>query len=166
MKKERLLNLLFELIKDSKRSDRELAKVLGISQPTVTRLRKVLEREAILQYTIIPNLSYLGFDIIAFTCVRTRELEKPLWEEGRKWAKQKPNIVFVGTGQGMDSDAIMVSIHKEYADFLKFTQIFRRDWGKYVAEFKTFLVSTKGSIQLKHFSFNHLIDAYKKEIRE
>ena len=166
MKKERLLNLLFELIKNSKRSDRELAKALRISQPTVTRLRKVLEREAILQYTIIPNLSYLGFDIVAFTCVRTRELDKPLWEEGKEWAKQQPNIVFVSTGQGMDSDAIMVSVHKEYADFLKFAQIFRRDWGKYVAEVKTFLLSLKGSVQLKHFSFNYLVDAYKKEPSE
>jgi len=44
MKQEKLLKLLFELIKNSKRSDRDLAKILDISQPTVTRLRKVLEK--------------------------------------------------------------------------------------------------------------------------
>jgi len=47
MKREKLLKLLFALIKNSKRSDRDLAKILGFSQPTVTRLRKALEKEAI-----------------------------------------------------------------------------------------------------------------------
>jgi len=58
----------------------------------------------------------------------------PLWEQGKKWAAIQPNVVFVSTGQGMDSDAIMVSVHKNYADFVKFYQIFRRDWGKHLAD--------------------------------
>lgn len=77
MKREKLLKLLFALIKNSKRSDRDLAKILGFSQPTVTRLRKALEKEAIEQYTIIPNLPYLDFDIIALTFSRTKELVHP-----------------------------------------------------------------------------------------
>lgn len=78
MKQEKLLKLLFALIKNSKRSDRDLAKILGFSQPTVTRGRKALEKEAIKQYTIIPKLPYLGFDIIALTFSRTKELVHPL----------------------------------------------------------------------------------------
>ena len=39
---KRMMNLLLEFLKDSKRSDRELAKVLGVSQPTVTRMRQRL----------------------------------------------------------------------------------------------------------------------------
>ena len=108
MKQEKLIKLLFELIKNSKRSDRDLAKILGISQPTVTRLRKVLEREAIKQYTIIPNLSYFGFDIVAFIFSRTKELVHPLWDKGKEWAKEQPNIVFVSTGQGMEADALLI----------------------------------------------------------
>jgi len=34
--KKRMMSLLLEYLKSSKRSDRELAKVLGVSQPTVT----------------------------------------------------------------------------------------------------------------------------------
>ena len=163
MKQEKLLKLLFALIKKSKRSDRDLAKILGFSQPTVTRVRKALEKEAIKQYTIIPNLPYLGFDIIAFTFSRTKELVHTLWEKGKKWLAKQPNVVFVSTGQGMDADAIMVSVHKNYADFVKFYHVFRRDWGKDLADFKIFLMSIKGSVQLKPFSFNYLIDAYQKE---
>jgi DNA-binding Lrp family transcriptional regulator len=163
MKQEKLLKLLFELIKNSKRSDRDLARILDISQPTVTRLRKVLEKEAIKQYTVIPNLSYLGFDIIALTLFRSKELVHPLVENGQKWAKQQPNVVYVSTGQGIDSDGLVVSIHENYADFVKYYQLFRRDWGKYLEDFKIFLISEKGSIIMKPFSFNYLTDAYKKE---
>ena len=42
--KKRMMSLLLELLKDSKRSDRELAKILGVSQPTITRLRHKLEK--------------------------------------------------------------------------------------------------------------------------
>ena len=162
MKQERLVKLLFELIKNSKRSDRDLAKILHMSQPTVTQLRKSLEREAIEQYTIIPNLSYLGFDIVAFTFTRTKELVHPLWEEGRNWAKQQPNVVFASTGQGIEADVVVVSVHKDYADFVKFYQVFRRDWGKHLQDFKVFLISIRGSATLKHFSFNYLVDHIRK----
>ena len=162
MKQEKLIKLLFELMKNSKRSDRDLAKILSISQPTVTRLRKVLEREAIKQYTIIPNLSYFGFDIVAFIFSRTKELVHPLWDKGKEWAKEQPNIVFVSTGQGMEADALLISVHKDYADFVKFYHVFRRDWGKYLDDFKVFLISLSGSITLKSFTFNYLIDAYQK----
>lgn len=163
MKKEKLINLLFELVKNSKRSDRDLAKILAISQPTVTRLRKALEKEAIRQYTVIPNLSYLDFDLVAFTFARTKELVHPLWDEGKKWAAKQPNVVFASTGQGIEADALMVSVHKDYADFVKFYHIFRRDWGKYLQDFKIFLISVKGSVTLKTFSFNYLVEAHQKE---
>jgi len=38
------LKLVSELIKNSRRSDRELARVLGLSQPTVGRMIKKLEK--------------------------------------------------------------------------------------------------------------------------
>jgi len=162
MKQENLLNLLSALIKNSKRSDRELARTLKVSQPTVTRLRKTLEKEAVKQYTVIPDLSYLGFDLIAFIIARSKELVQPLWDEGKKWGPRQPNVVFLSTGQGIDGDAIMVSIHKDYADFVKFYHVFRQDWSKYLEDFKIFLVSVRGSVQMKPFSFDYLVDAKQK----
>ena len=38
------LKLVSELIKNSRRSDREVARVLGLSQPTVGRMIKKLEK--------------------------------------------------------------------------------------------------------------------------
>jgi DNA-binding Lrp family transcriptional regulator len=162
MKQEKLVKLLFELIKNSKRSDRDLAKTLDISQPTVTRLRKSLEKEAIEQYTVIPDLSYMGFDIVAFTFARSKELVQPLWEKGKKWGSQQPNVVFLSSGQGMSEDALMVSVHKDYANFVKFYQAFRRDWGPVLQDFNTFLISVRGSFLMKPFSFNYLIEAHRE----
>jgi DNA-binding Lrp family transcriptional regulator len=166
MKQENLTKLLFELIKNSKRSDRDLARILDISQPTVTRLRGILEKEAIKQYTAIPNLSYIGLDIIAFIFSSTKELVHPLWDKAREWAKDQPNVVFVSTGQGIDSDALIISIHADYSDFVKFYQAFRRDWGKFLRDFKVFLISMSGSINLKPFSYNYLIGACQKSSSE
>jgi DNA-binding Lrp family transcriptional regulator len=90
MKREKLLTLLFALIKNSKRSDRDLAKILGFSQPTVTRIRKALEKEAIKQYTIIPNLPYLGFDIIALTFSVRRSLCIPFGKKERNGRRNSP----------------------------------------------------------------------------
>jgi hypothetical protein len=90
----------------------------------------------------------------------------PLWEQGKKWSKERPNLVFASTGQGINADALIISVHKNYADFVKFYQEFRRDWGKYLEEFKIFLISVSGSVIMKKFSFNYLIDACKKEKSE
>jgi len=90
MKREKLLKLLFALVKNSKRSDRDLAKILGFSQPTVTRLRKALEKEVIEQYTIIPSLPYLDFDIIALTFSRTKELVHPFGIKERNGRQNNP----------------------------------------------------------------------------
>lgn len=166
MKRDKLTRLLFELIKNSKRSDRELARTLHISQPTVTRLRKTLEKDAIEQYTVIPRISYLGYDIVAFTFAQSKELVQPLFERGKKWAANKPNVIFLSSGLGMEGDAMMVSIHREYADFIRFYTSFRRDWGDTLQNFRTFLISIRGSTQMKPFSYDYLIDADEKAIQK
>ena len=40
---------------------------MGVSQPTVTRRRAELEKEKLLDYTAIPDLKKLGFEILAIT---------------------------------------------------------------------------------------------------
>jgi DNA-binding Lrp family transcriptional regulator len=69
------LRLISELVKNSRRSDRELAKRLGISQPTVSRTRVRLEKQGLIDYSAIPNLAKLGFEIIAVTFGR-RDFQK------------------------------------------------------------------------------------------
>ena len=62
---------MIELLKNSKESDRKLARKLGVSQPTITRTRNKLEREGFIRsYTIFPNWRKLGFEILALTFVK------------------------------------------------------------------------------------------------
>lgn len=60
------MKLLSELLKDSKRSDRELAKVLGVSQPTVTRMRTKLVKEGMIRdWIVVPDFVKMGYEIFS-----------------------------------------------------------------------------------------------------
>jgi len=157
MRQEKLVKLFCELIKNSRRSDRDLAKILGFSQPSVSRLRKILEKEAIIQYTAIPDFSYLGFNLIVFTFYRMKEPVHPLREKAEKWLNEQPNVVFSSEGQGMDADRVMMSVHRDYADFSEFHQKCRRELGPYIESFRTFIVSLRGHEISRLFTFNDLV---------
>ncbi len=67
------LNLLSELMKNSRRSDRELAKAIGSTQPTVTRTRRKLEKLGVIrEYTAIPDFSKLGYELLSLTFVKMK----------------------------------------------------------------------------------------------
>ena len=109
MVKEKAIILLYELMKNSRRSDRDLAKILEVSQPTITRMRKKLETsEYISEYTLIPNLVKLGFEIVAFTflnvaqtCTDPNMTPEQLAEKAHKWIGRNKNVVFSGAGDGI-----------------------------------------------------------------
>ena len=106
--------ILWELVKNSRRSDRELAKVLGISQPTVTRRRTVLEKELIDGYTAIPKWEKLGYEILAITFVKIKSqiASKKEYEITRKkgldWLMGQPNIIMAGACRGPGADSFMI----------------------------------------------------------
>jgi DNA-binding Lrp family transcriptional regulator len=66
--KDTELKLISELMKNSRRSDRELAKVIDSTQPTVTRMRRKLEKSGIIkEYTMIPDFNKLGYKLCSIT---------------------------------------------------------------------------------------------------
>ena len=157
--KEKMKRLLFELVKNSKNSDRNLAKILGVSQPTVTRMRKKLEEKVIVEYTVTPNLTELGYELMAITFVSTRGSVKSEEEQKKafeKWMMEQPNIVFACDGNGMGMNVMMVSIHKDYTDFLGLVMKLRTDWSETLGEIKTFVSSIKGGVILKPYSLKYL----------
>src|SRR5512136_2839667 len=111
MKEEKMTKLLRELVRNSKRSDRELAKAIGASQPTVTRNRKLLEKY-IRSYTIVPEFDKIGYEIIALTFAKTKafnteDMDKRM-KEIHEWASKHPNVVFASDGEGLGKDTVMV----------------------------------------------------------
>ena len=66
--------VLSELMKNSRRSDRELARAMKSSQPTVTKARRKLEKQGYIEeYTMIPHFDKLGYEILAVTFFRYKK---------------------------------------------------------------------------------------------
>lgn len=158
-----MIQLLQELIKNSKRSDRDLAKILDVSQPTLTRMRKRLERDNyILDYTAIPNLTKLGFEIVAFTFLnidhfdpKSGELGSAIGEPTHKWVGHNSKIIFAGGGEGLHgSNCMIISVHRDFTDYTDFVSDFRAQWTVGATGIESFLVSLKAKMP-KPFSFRN-----------
>lgn len=157
-KEKERIKLLFELIKGARRSDRELAKVLKISQPTITRKRTRLEMEGYIQeYTIIPSIAKIGYEIIAFTFLAFTESRPELLQKAREWTKKQPNIVFASDGEGLAMSSIIVSVHKNYSSFSELITNLRIDWQPNLKDVQSFILSVnRPELIIKPFSFKYL----------
>lgn len=161
--KDTELKLLSELIKNSRRSDRELAKAIGVSQPTVSRTIKKLEKEEFLEYTAIPNLVKLGYEIMAVTFgKRNHEAHPENIEKAKDFMKRHPTIIFVASGMGSNSDRMAISIHRTFSDYNKFMNDVRTEWEGYMNT-EAFLINLKGNDILRPLSFKHVTDYLKEK---
>jgi len=108
--------ILSELMKNSKSSDRQIAKTLGVSQPTVIGRRAMLEDELSLLYMTIPDWEKLGFRIIAFTLAKWKHRVFPedRITDAKAFISEHPSVVFASCGHGLDADRICVSFHGSY----------------------------------------------------
>jgi len=160
MRKELVSQLLRELLKNSKRSDRELAKVLKVSQPTITRTRHKLEQSGLIQdYTIVPNFRKMGFEILALTFVKmgAEILTPERMEEAREYAAKFPNAIFASTGEGLGMTGVIISFHKNYTDYHQKINLLRTDWKDFTENIETFVISI-GEEEFKRFSLTYLRD--------
>ena len=161
--------ILRELMKGAKRSDREIAEVLGVSQPTVTRRRVTLERELIDSYTVIPKWRKLGYKILAFTFVKTKPILgsedrfAAAQEMGTKWLMENPNIIMGGGCRGMGMNAFFISVHKGYSDFNQFMLKLHRKMGDMIDDSQTFMVELGGSELLKPLHLKYLAETKQEE---
>jgi DNA-binding Lrp family transcriptional regulator len=157
-KEKEKLQLLLELIKNARKSDREIAKALKISQPTVTRKRALLEKEGyVREYTVIPNLERMGYEIMAVSLLTFSESKPELTEKAREWCKRQPSILFAGGGEGLGMHSIMVSVHKNYASYSRLITKLREDWQPNLKDVQSFLSSvSRKELLYKPFSFRYL----------
>jgi len=108
MRKDLPQKLLRELLKNSKQSDRELAKILKVSQPTITRTRHKLEKSGLIKdYTIVPDFKKMGFQLLAINLAKIRPevLSSGVIEKAREFIERFPNTIFASTGEGMGMNA-------------------------------------------------------------
>jgi DNA-binding Lrp family transcriptional regulator len=157
--------LLMELLKNSHRSDRQLAKVLDISQPTITRRRNLLEKEIIESYTTIPKWEKLGYEIFAITLVKIKAViaSKKRYADVRKrgleWLMSQNKVVMAGSCRGMVVDSFMMSFHKSYSDYDEFMRNYRLELGDFIDDVQSILVNLRGKELLKPLNFKYLAEA-------
>jgi len=154
--------LLFELMKDSHRSDRQLAKALGISQPTVTRRRALLEDNIIEGYTVVPKFGQIGYEITAFTMLKTTLNHKKGQEKEEAckrlndWYMKQSNVILVADGQGMGFDAVCVSLHESYTDYAQFLRTQNSELSDLITETQTFIADLKPGVIIKPLHLKYL----------
>lgn len=157
--------MLSELIKNSRRSDRELAKAIGTSQPTATRIRSKLEKEGFIkEYTTLPNLNRIGYAIMALTFMKLdvkNSLSPPTLSEFRKIhydALQKnPNAIMLAKrGMGLGYDAVIISLHQDYSSCDKFRAFIRQNMRDRINDIDTFLLNLEEEETSLPFSFSML----------
>ena len=144
------LRLISELMKNCKRSDRELAKSLGVSQPTVTRTLHRLEREGyIKEYTAIPDFSKLGYELMGFTFVKMKESlssgeQKEIQEFVNRFAKEHPHAELIAVqGMGLNKDYAFVTFFRDFSDYWETQRLAREVPYSDVNSFESFLVDLK-----------------------
>lgn len=136
--------LISELLKNSRRSDRDLAKAIGRSQPTITRARQKLEKEGyIKEYTMMPDFVKLGYEIMAITCLKIDEIKMvELHKAITEYFATEPDVIMVSGGaQGMGKNGVIISLHKRYSDFSKFITNHMAQWGDNIEDYFSILIS-------------------------
>lgn len=158
------IELISELMKNSRRSDRELAKALRVSQPTVSRaMERIKKKGLIREFTVIPDFQKLGYEIVAFTLIRTKgglsteELEKAREISLRDMEKKSPpEIVLFERGLGGGYTGIIVSFHHDYTEYTKLKEMMREypfvDHGATLS----FLLDLNDSVHYRYFTFSTL----------
>ncbi len=155
--------LLFELMKDSSRSDRKLAKVLGVSQATVSRMRNKLIKDGLIQeFAIKPDFVKLGYEIMAISVVRRKASISESTEKAMKWMKKYSNMIFAARAEGMGKNGVVITLHKNYTDYSNFLAESLTYWGDDIEDYDTILISLKGTIG-KPFSLRYLAEKETSE---
>ena len=167
------LKLISELMKNSHRSDRQLAKALNVSQPTITRMKDKLEKEGyIKEYTIVPDFVRLGFQLMSFILVKIQVGLSPEEKEKARqisindmMEKASDEIVFLDTGIGGGYTGMVVSLHRNYSDYTRLVSILKDYPFVDISATLSFIVDLNHKNQFRNFTFSTLAKYLLTEVK-
>jgi len=151
--------LVSELIKNSRRSDRELARAIGVSQPTVSRMIKRLEKEGVVnEYTMIPDFRKLGYNLCAFIFLKLKELPPEGVESAREAARETlshtPSVILLlERGIGLGRGGVMICLYKDYASYAEHRNMIREFPFIVPSEVDSFLIDLNDEVHYRYLTF-------------
>jgi DNA-binding Lrp family transcriptional regulator len=168
------LRLIAELMKNSRRSDRELARALGVSQPTISRMIRKLEKEGyIKEYTIIPDFSKLGYEIMGITSIHVHEQpSKEGFKEIKRMTaeveKRNPHAFLMAVnGLGNNKNRLFITFYEDYDAYGKAMNLTRQLPFADVESLESFLVNLKDETNYRLLSMSaiaeHLVKKSQKK---
>ncbi len=148
--------LIGELMKNSRRSDRDLSKVIGVSQPTVSRMVKRLEAEGyIKEYTMIPDFRKLGYELVALTFLKLKgSLSHEETQKARDTVKERIKeskfpIVMLERGMGLGYDGVLVSVYENYASYTEHMNLLRTYPFLELSRLESFMISLNDRVRYR-----------------
>lgn len=167
------LKLIGELMQNSRRSDRELARAVGVSQPTISRAIAKLKKDGVIrEFTVIPDYEKLGYGLVAFTLVKNKagitrqELEKAREVTMRDMTKAPTNIVLFERGLGDAYTAILVSFHEDYSDYSKLKERMKQYPFLDVSSTLSFILDLKDKVHYRYLTFSTLASDLLERAKE
>jgi DNA-binding Lrp family transcriptional regulator len=158
--KDTEMALVSELIKNSRRSDRELARAIGVSQPTVSRMIRKLEKEGIVnEYTMIPDFKRLGYSLCAFIFLRMKAPVAPerierAREAARERLSQTPFVILLlERGIGLSRDAVLICLYKDYASYTEHRNMIRELPFLVPSDVDSFLIDLNDEVHYRYLTF-------------
>jgi DNA-binding Lrp family transcriptional regulator len=165
--------VIAELMKNSRINNGKLAKAVGVTPNTVTRIIKTLERKGLVQeYTMIPNFGKIGYTILAMTFVKLkRSLSDQDIEQAKKLiretAKVMPlEVIMLERGMGMDFDGVIISYHTSLSSHMRFLDLLKGTGYINVEKLEAFRVNLQDHVRFIPLSFSLLAQAISTMNRE
>jgi DNA-binding Lrp family transcriptional regulator len=151
-------------MKNSRRSDRELAHSIGVSQPTISRVIARLEKQGIIkEYTMIPDFEKLGYTLASLTFVSLRskltreEIQKAREITTHDMCNECPSeILMFERGMGMDYTGVIIAMHKDYSSYTKLRDRIKRY--DFIDQLRTnsFIIDLQDKIHYRYITFSTL----------
>jgi len=165
--------LFAELMMNSRRSDREIAKAIGVSQPTVSRTISKLEKAGVVrEYTVIPDFKKLGYHICALTFANfetpndLEAMRKLIAEYGRR-LEEIPQAVAIERGLGEDTNGVVISFHENYSKYMEFVRWIRQFESSSKYKLRSFMIDLDDKVHYRYLTFStlakHLLNINENE---